>query len=66
MKRCEFCDHKRCTDDKEPVCVKRLICLEGIDNDFPCRDFSINITACACLAILGMAVGVLILLSLLS
>lgn len=66
MKRCDICTHKCRTENKEIVCVKRLICLEGISTDFPCRDFSVKLTSFGSLVVLGLTVGILFILSLLA
>lgn len=63
MKRCDFCDHKSCTDNGEEVCTKRLIYMGDSENFFPCPDFSITIKKETYMGLGIIGIGLLLLIA---
>lgn len=43
MKRCNFCDYCRCTENKEKVCIKHLVYLDDPDTKEICRGFRYSV-----------------------
>lgn len=43
MKKCNFCEHREYDSNGNPVCMKRLVYIDGYKPKQPCSDFTIPI-----------------------